>query len=359
MKKIIIFLVILALLILIGAIVFRLVFMPSIENSQQQQQISKISEGGKIKDTIKVAGDNYLGYWFLNSREFKLRLAQNGYAINWTNDNGNYAERAQKFSEGKYDIIVLPVNSYIYHGVPNYPGLIVAALSDSKGADNIVGYKSTFGSQPKVNALNDPQLKIGVTPDSPSSFLLDTAIAYFDLNKIKGQKFIETNGSDDALVKLRNKQLDVAVLWQPNVSQALQDPGIVSIYGSDQIAGMIIDVFVVHNNILLTKPDMTDAFFKAYFETLGYYSDNKEEMIQEMSKTTAFKSTDDVKKALDTIAWCDLKDNHDNWFGKDEKIVRTIIQVKDIMLDNKELQSDPLQGNPYKIISTKFVVFIF
>jgi len=263
MKKIISGLLILGFLLMIGAVVFYFFFMPGFQSSLQQEQVGKISEGSKIKDTIRVAGDNYLGYWFITSRELKVRLGQKGYALNWSNDGGNYAERQQKFNEGKYDLMVLPVNSYLFHGKPNYQGLIVAALSDSKGADNIVGYqdKISGGAQTKINDLNNPALKIGVTADSPSSFLLNTAIARFDLNKLKtkGQWFVEVNSSEDAYKMLEKHQVDAAILWEPNVSQALQIPGVVSVFGSDQIANMIIDVFVASNDVLLKKSEMVSS----------------------------------------------------------------------------------------------------
>jgi hypothetical protein len=90
MKKLIIWILALALLALIGAIVFRFTAFTQIISSAQQEQIGKISKSNKIKDTIRVAGDNYFGYWFLTSKEFKIRLGQKGYALAWTNDGGNY-----------------------------------------------------------------------------------------------------------------------------------------------------------------------------------------------------------------------------------------------------------------------------
>lgn len=268
MKKLAFILLALGILGLTAAVIFRFVF----AQSWQEKRTVGVSEGLRIKDTIRVAGDNYLGYWFITSKEFKYRLGQRGYAISWSNDGGNYADRHQKFGEGKYDMMVLPVNSYIFHGRPSYPGVIVSALSDSKGADNIVGYqdKITGGEQRpvRINDLNNSNLRIGVTPDSPSSFLLNVATIYFDLNqlKTKGSWFVEANGSEDVYRKLaeadpQKRQVDAAVLWEPNVSQALQIPGVVSIFGSDQISGMIIDVFVVRNDVLLQKPEMIEAFF--------------------------------------------------------------------------------------------------
>src|SRR5208337_3367780 len=90
----------------------------------------------KVNLTIHMAGDSYLGYFVINSPELKRQAAKRGIAVDFTNDGGAYADRVQKFAEGKYDAIVLPVNSYIQHGAKyNYPGVIVASIAESKGAD--------------------------------------------------------------------------------------------------------------------------------------------------------------------------------------------------------------------------------
>ncbi len=349
--------IVLALIVLgvIGAVVFR--FMAS---RAEKEGFESASDASRLKGTINVAGDNYLGYWFLTSPEFKRRLRQEGYAQKWTSDGGNYPERHEKFARGEYDIMVLPVNSYILHGrTINYPGVIIDALSDSKGADNIVAYRDVVSSNPVVNDLGRPDLKICVTPDSPSSFLLGVAIVHFDLKTLKADqsKIVEANGSEDAYERLLRKECSAAVLWEPDVSRALDNPDIVSVFGSHQIAGLIIDVFVIQRT--LVDDEKAFAFFKAYFETLQYYSANRDEMIEEIRKNSAFKSRERVEQALQRIAWFNIENNCRDWFSipvagiaeqqRREKIIETIVQVTDVMLEIGELERDPLRGNPYQI----------
>ena len=88
------------------------------------------SDAAKIQGKITGAGDNYIGYEFIRSSEMKRALAQQGFLLEWTDDGGAYAERLQKFSEGKYDFIVLPINSYLRHGAAHqFPGVITAVIS--------------------------------------------------------------------------------------------------------------------------------------------------------------------------------------------------------------------------------------
>ena len=134
---------------------------------------------------IKGAGDSYLGYGFIHTLEFKKQLARKGLSVKYNDDGGNYAERLEKFSKKEYDFIMLPVNSYIEHGAKyNYPGKVVAVISESKGADAIVGFEDVLKSG-KINDLNNSDLKVWYTSASPSSFLLDLTISDFALDDLQ------------------------------------------------------------------------------------------------------------------------------------------------------------------------------
>ena len=73
------------------------------------------------------------------------------------------------------------MSSYLQHGSAHkFPGVIVAAIAESKGADGIVGFADKFPTG-NIRDLNNPGLKIVYTADSPSAFLLDLTIVGFDL----------------------------------------------------------------------------------------------------------------------------------------------------------------------------------
>ncbi|MBI2450277.1 MAG: OmpA family protein [Candidatus Nealsonbacteria bacterium] len=371
MRKSTVILIILTVLALIGGIVFSI-----LQSRDRAANFIRSSDAPRIKGTITVAGDNYLGYWFITSPEFLRNLRQKGYALNWVNDGGDYAARHKQFNDSKYDLMVLPVNSYLYHGKDyNYPGVIVSVISDSKGADSILAYSQKVGGT-KVNDLDNPNLKIGFTADSPSSFLLNTAIVHFDLKNLKTQKVWrqETKSSKEAYELLRAQKIDAAVLWEPDVSLALALPGIVPIFGSDQVAGMIVDVFVAQRELVLKEPEKVSAFFQAYFETLTYYDKNRDEMFREMGKIKdaenkiIFKSRDESEKAVNRIAWFDYEDNY-RWFGltpsgivattKREKLIDTISQVSQVMLEIGDFKTDPLRNNPYTIVNSTIIASLY
>src|SRR5215470_1971105 len=98
------------------------------------------------------------------------------------------ARRVAKFAAGGYDAIVLPINSYLLHGEPHhFPGAIVLAIAESRGADGIVAFADKVPGG-KVTELDDAGVKIVYTRESPSSFLLDLTIADFELTNLAGSR---------------------------------------------------------------------------------------------------------------------------------------------------------------------------
>lgn len=328
----------------------------------EKSQLST-SDSAASLHTIHIGGDNYLGYWFITSPEMRKMAARKGLQIDFTDDEGAYAQRLTAFADGDYDCIVLPVNSYLEHGANHkFPGVIVAAISESKGADGIVGFADRFPGD-KINDLNDPTLKIVFTANSPSSFLLDLTIADFDLDRLQDSKDwqVEVDGSATVLKRAQKSTGDVFILWEPDLSRALKIPGMKYIWGSDKFSGYIVDVFVfqrkyVESNKL--KPRLKD-FLSVYFSVLGLYANNREKMIKEMSKSTDEKK-DTIEAMLQKIDWYDLAQNCKQQFGISARVgenvqdgvINTIIACTDVMLRTGIFKKDPLQGNPYLITNS-------
>ncbi|MCK4763850.1 MAG: OmpA family protein, partial [Candidatus Aminicenantes bacterium] len=252
-------------------------------------------------------------------------------------------------------------NSYLEHGAAHkFPGVIAAAISESKGADGIVGYADRFPGG-KINDLNDPTLKIVYTPSSPSSFLLDLTIADFDLNRLRDSKDWQTpaDGSAAVLKQAKKGIGDVFVLWEPDLSKALKITGMKYIWGSDKFSGYIVDVFVFNRNYLKKHESKVRDFLSVYFRVLSIYANNKEKMIKEMSKSTDEKKNT-IEAMLEKIDWYDLGQNCTQQFGIEsrvgenvqEGVINTIIACTDVMMRSKIFEKDPLRGNPYLITNS-------
>ncbi len=101
--------IVVALIILV--LVFALVVRPMMKDKQRVSTSDSVAH----VDIIRIAGDPYLGYFFMNSTLMKKVGPQAGINVAWTDDKGAYKERLRKFARGEYDVIVIPVATYIEH----------------------------------------------------------------------------------------------------------------------------------------------------------------------------------------------------------------------------------------------------
>ena len=321
----------------------------------------RTSDAAGADVTFRIGGDNYLGYWFITSPEMRKQAAQRGIGIQFTDDGGAYSERLEKFAAGEYDAIVLPVNSYLQHGANvQFPGVIVATIAESKGADGMVGYSDSLPSG-KLADLNDAELEIVYTSASPSEFLLDLTITDFDLDELQGgdRWRVEADGSADVYKRAKNNQGDVFVLWEPDLSRALSLPGMSYIWGSDKFSGYIVDVFVFRRDVLNNKGESVVEFLRTYFRVLTSYANNRDKLVKEIRRSTDIEE-DNIREMLKKIEWLDLEENRRLQFGisrqpgeqVNDGIINTIISCTDVMLRVNRLSSDPLEGNPYLITNS-------
>jgi len=328
----------------------------------EKSQIETSDSDERIQ--LRIGGDNYLGYWFLASPEMRKLSARAGLAVEFIDDGGLYEERLKKFAAGDLDAIVLPVNSYLHHGGKvKFPGVIVASISESKGADGIVGYSDRLPTG-KVEDLNDAGLKIVYTSASPSEFLLDLTMADFDLAELQASDEWRkpVGGSREVYEMAKKNQGDVFVLWEPDLSKAAALPGMKYVWGSDKFSGYIVDVLVVNRDWLKENRNSLAEFLKIYFRVLSIYSGNRNRMLEEMGKSTDLDENS-LKGILKKIEWFDLEENRSLQFGLkrsageqvNDGLINTIISCTDVLVRTKRLDSDPLKGDPYIITNSEFL----
>lgn len=327
-----------------------------------EQSMRLSSDAAHDAVNIRIGGDNYIGYWFINSHEMRKIAAKKGIRINFTDDGGIYEERLKKFADGEYECIVLPVNSYLQHGKKwNYPGVIVAAISESKGADGVVGLNI---SSPNINALNDPSLTFVYTAESPSEFLLDLTIHDFDLDKLRTSNTWrkEVNSSEEVYKMAKKGQGDIFVAWEPDLSKILDLDNMSYIFGSDNFRGYIIDVFVFSRKFIKSDRNAIINFFNTYYQVMNIYANNKEQMLDEIEKSTQLNE-EKVKLLLNKIEWYDLSENSSQMFGiasgagafANDGIVNSIISCTDVLIDAGVFTIDPLSGDPYLIVDSSIL----
>ena len=329
-----------------------------------EQSQRRTSDAARDARVIRFGGDNYLGYFFITSPEMRKQAARSGLLIDFTDDGGAYAERLAKFSKGEYDCIVLPINSYVQHGAPHkFPGVIVVSIAESKGADGIVGFGNVLTTGNINTDLNDPSLTFVFTPESPSSFLLDQTITHFDLFNLRGDGWkLEAGGSEEVLKRARSGEADVFILWEPDLSKALEIDGMKYVWGSDKFSGLIIDVMVFRRDFVEKHRRDLIKFLRTYYRVMGVYANNPDRLVGDMRKVTGLKK-DAIEVMIQKIDWYDLRENLALQFGIEsrpgevayEGAIDAIMACTDILIRSGALAEDPTQGDPYLLTDSSIL----
>jgi outer membrane protein OmpA-like peptidoglycan-associated protein len=324
-----------------------------------------VTSDSRVSLTIRIGGDGYLGYWFITAPDTRREAARRGIAISFQDDGGTYAARLQKFANREYDAIVLPVSSYLQHGATyKFPGVIVAAIAESKGADGIVGFADKFPTG-NIRDLNNPDLKVVYTADSPSAFLLDLTMVGFDLFHLSSTNAwrVEVGDAGDVFKRARRHEGDMFVLWEPELSRALQDvPELRYVWGSDKFSGYIKDVFVFHRDFVQRHEQEIIDFFDVYFTVMRSYANDRARLLADMAQSTHLPR-EALENILQKIDWYDLFENAGQQFSlgvsaatpATDGLVKTIIACTDILRRTGKLARDPLEGNPYVIINSSLI----
>lgn len=348
---------------------------------KQQQEASDREErerfelgitDAKVKSSLKIAGDGYLGYFFASSKQTVKEAARQGLGIQWTDDGAAISERVAKLKSGEYDIIAIPAAEYLLHGSKvGFPGVIVAGIARSNGGDGIVALKDKLPNS-DVADLNDTALQWVYTGESPSEFLVDITIKDLDFFNLRtadesapgrrGSWRKPVGSSSEVYTRAMNGQGDVFVMWEPDISRSLQkNPNLTYIWGSDKFSGYIVDYFVVNKRTLATREADILKYFKAYFRAFDHYRRNAAERTTDMARW-ADLDRETVEKIVNErkIDWLDLYDNCQLQFGiatsgsqikPQEGVIDTILSCADVLIDNGRIGTNDI-SDPYRLVNS-------
>lgn len=322
------------------------------------------SDAVHTKGKLKIAMDSWIGYFPLCSRDMKDELRRTGWLLECVDDNGDYQGRMAALEKGEYDFAVATVDSYLLNGEPHdYPAAIVAVLDESKGGDAILARKERFANLDGIRQGSN--IKVAFTPASPSHFLLKAAADHFDLPAllpVTKDLRLETEGSGKAFAKLLAGTTDIAVLWEPDVSRALLEQGIVKLLGTEETERLIVDILLANRKLMQQQPELVSLLLGTYFKVLKKFRDEPERLLSEVKKDTGL-SKESVRAMLKGVVWMSLIDNCEKWFGitapggrAEEHITRTIDSTTEILINSGDFSVSPIPGNDsYRLIKRSFL----
>lgn len=339
-------------------------YLPRWRNKLQQ----KTSDAKDLKGKIIIAVDDWIGYAPLVSNRMKKYMRAEGYVLECVNDGGDYKARFENIRDDKYDFVVATVDSYLLNAARlSFPGTMIAVLDESHGGDCMVAYTNEVANLDSFKTARG--FKIAYTSDSPSQHLLKSVIAHFNvpaLKKMRSDQKLETKDSSEALKLFREKKANVAILWEPNVSKALEIPGVGKILGTENTSKLIVDILVANRDFADKHPERVDLLLKTYFRVLKFYADNPEDLKKELHEEQKLP-VDSIQKMLDGVAWVNLSENCQQWFGingpgqvGNQGLVDTIGSTVSILVESGDFKDDPLPDkDPYRVINSSFIQALY
>ena len=346
----------------LGVVIFRLV-LPQIK----QDYAYGTSDAKNLKGEVSIALDSWIGYFPLQSPVFKKLMREEGYKVKIIDDEANYPERMKNLAKSKVNFAVCTIDSYLIGGArEDFPATIIAIIDESKGGDAVVAWQDKIPNLDKLKELDN--YRIAFTPDSPSDHLLKSIAVHFGIPLLldkSGSWRIETMGAEDAYKKLLSKKADIAVIWEPYVTNSLSKKGIVKLLGTEDTEKLIIDILLVSRTYSKNNPDVAKLVVEKYFETQNIYKENPSILEEDIIRHTRDKAAD-VRSMLKGVRWVGFKENI-QWFGistssstyRDELITSINSTIK-ILLENEDFPSNPLPGeDPYTIINSSYVEYFY
>lgn len=348
--------------VVIGAVGVKLI-LPYFESSQQRAT----TDATKTKGKIVVALDNWVGYFILRSPEMESALRRSGYILVCEDDQADYGRRMDRLKEGEIDFAVATVDSFILNAAPrSYPGAIIMVIDESKGGDAILARRERVSGLDALKGRSD--IRVAFTPDSPSHHLAKAAADHFSVPELlpRGKLRIETNGSQKALEKLLSGQTDIAICWEPDVSRALADNGIVKLLGTEDTERLIVDILVAGRRTLQKKPEVVQLLINTYFRVLKQYRQDQQLLRRHVQKETDLPEAT-VETMLKGVHWVNFNDNCEKWFGisapgqfVDEGLVDTIVASARILQHAQDFSSSPIPDNDaYRLTNSSFLQTLF
>ncbi|MDJ0851899.1 MAG: phosphate ABC transporter substrate-binding/OmpA family protein [Myxococcota bacterium] len=331
---------------------------PWLEDLQQRAT----SDAGDTRAEIAIGVDNWVGYFPLCSPVMKRRMREQGYRLRCEDDSADLAGRMAALRKGELQFAVATVDSYLLNGAPeSWPGTIVMVIDESKGGDAVIARRSVVSG---IDALKErSDLRVAFTPGSPSEHLVKAIATHFDIPALQdagGGWRVETDGSEAAREMLESGAVDVAVLWEPDVSRALSAPEFTKLLGTEDTENLIVDVLVVGREFSKDEPGALQTLLHEYFRTLKHYRERPAELRADVAEHTKLPE-EKVDAMLGGVAWMTLHDNAVRWFGLRQSgqfsrdgIVDAIGSALEILVQAGDFSSDPLPDrDPYRILHSE------
>ncbi|MHA1948239.1 MAG: phosphate ABC transporter substrate-binding/OmpA family protein [Candidatus Thorarchaeota archaeon] len=344
------------------------VYYPAVEQAEvdekdrkHKEKLAATSGTSNYKADITCRVDGFSGYSVLRSQEMKNELRRKGLLAKYVDDGADYDERLKALSNGDAQLAVFTIDALIKSSekINDIPGVIVALIDETQGADAMVAYKEAF---PNVDSLNDPETKFILVGDSPAETLARVLISHFNLNNLSEDPFVFLDSAEEVYKKYRTanpKEKQVFVLWEPYVTKALENPNMHVVIDSSRFRGYIVDVLVAQRDFLYKEPEKVRNFVESYFRATYKTRGKMAEIILQDARALGTPVTQQQSENLEKGIW--FKNTQENYshfgFSGDalQHVEDMILNLTNVLTKSGSISKDPTGGDPTTLYYEKIL----
>lgn len=233
--------------------------------------------------------------------------------------------RAKAFAKGGADGVDI-VWSTVDFWANELPGFIKGGVNAkaimqvdwSRGGDAIVVRSG-------INRIEDLLgKKISLALFTPSHWLLESSLQNSSLDESEQERIVKSlvgkNASPDARADFVAGKVDAAVVWEPDVAEALaKRPGSKVLVSTKTAANLIADLMVAREDFIKEHPDVIKAFIKGWFDGTAEANRRPDLAVNVLMQNEPLYKDLGQQATMDqlpAVRWADLVDNT-KMFGLD------------------------------------------
>jgi NitT/TauT family transport system substrate-binding protein len=284
--------------------------------------------GGVLGRPLKVGVVTWPGYagGIVANGGFK----PNKECIYWTRHNllvqflmmEDVDARAKAFSNGGVDVVWSTVDFWA-NELPGFRkgGVDAKAIMQvdwSRGGDAIVADQSIR----KIEDLRGKKISLALF--TPSHWLLEYNLENSSLGELEQTEIVKglvgKSASPDARADFVAGKVDAAVVWEPDVTEALSKRANSHVLVSSKTAAnLIADLMVARQDFIRQHPDAIRAFIDGWFDGTEAANRRPEQAAKVLTENESLykdMGQEETLKQLPSVHWADLGDNTE-MFGLD------------------------------------------
>lgn len=180
----------------------------------------------------------------------------------------------------------------------------------SRGGDAIVAAKAVK----RVEDLRGQ--KVALVQFTPSHWMLESALRQSTLTAAEQQAIrddlVFTQDVPTARAAFVSGQVDVAVLWEPDVKQALKREGAHVLISTQDLPNIIADVMVAKQEFIDEYPQAIEAFIRGWLDGVDEANENPDlaaRLLMENEPLFEDLGFEETRDSLSWVYWPTLEDN--------------------------------------------------